>query len=72
MTLVLRGMLKGHIPAGSPRPPKLVSKNYDCRKLSLWRFRGFFQCPEAFFYYGLQNSFLEFRFNDVGFKKIWW
>ena len=65
-------MLKGQIPAGSPEPPKLVSKNYDCRNCRSGDLEVFFQCPEAFFYYGLQNSFLEFRFNDVGFKKIWW
>jgi hypothetical protein len=48
MTLVLRGMLKAHIPAGSPEPPKLVSKNYDCRNCRSGDLEVFFSAPKPF------------------------
>ena len=52
-------MLKGQIPASSPELAKLVSNNYDCRNCRSGDLEVFFQFPETFFWYGLQNSFLE-------------
>ena len=52
-------MLKGQIPASSPELAKLVSGNYDCRNCRSGDLEVFFQLPETFFWYGLQNSFLE-------------
>ena len=52
-------MLKGQIPASSSELVKLVSNNYDCRNCRSGDLEVFFQFPETFFWYGLQNSFLE-------------
>jgi len=52
-------MLKGQIPAGSPEPTKLVSSIYYCRNCRSGDLEVFFQFPETFFWYGLENSFLE-------------
>ena len=58
-TIVFTGMLKGQTLAGSSESAKLVSKNYDCRNCRSGDLEVFFQFPETFFWYGLQNPFLE-------------
>jgi len=65
-------MLKSHISTGLPEPSKLVPKNYNCRNCRSGDLGVFLSAPKYFFIIGLQNSFLEFGFNNVGFKKIWW